>query len=99
VNGRKIVLIETLRSIIASGGKQAITYVVVVYQFQNIIQVKKTQNCVSPCVPLGCKHADGLVFDVSTPWRGQWQKNTKQCFGWYFSKLIHDPLSHPAVNK
>jgi hypothetical protein len=32
-------------------------------------KVKKTKNCVS--------HAYGLVFDVSTPWRGLWQKTPK----------------------
>jgi rhodanese-related sulfurtransferase len=56
-----------------------------VYQFQNTIQVKKIQNCVS--------HAYGLVFDVSSPQLvggGLWQKKTmKQCFGWHLFKLMH----------
>jgi hypothetical protein len=58
----------------------------VVGQFQNTIQVNKIQNCVS--------HAYGLVCDVSTTWRGLWQKKAQQHaagrrFDWYLFKLTH----------
>jgi hypothetical protein len=46
-----------------------------VYQFQNTVQVKKTQNCVS----------------VSTPWRAMWQKTQNNVLIVFFSKLTHYP--------